>query len=183
MERKIVKKGKSTNGTSFTIRYPKATDVVGVWKYINKLSKEKTYIRFQGEEIPLEDEEKYVKECLKKISENKSVVLFLIVDNKIHGICGVDLHDKTENHIASLGLSVDRSVRGQGLGKELLEVIIEEAKKKLKGLHIIKLDVKHPNTIAINLYKQLGFEQYGHLPHGTIHQDEFVDMIFMYKKV
>ena len=56
----IVEEGESKKGMVFTIRYPKSDDAVSVWEYINRLSKERTYIRFQGEEISLEKEGKYI---------------------------------------------------------------------------------------------------------------------------
>ncbi len=183
MKTDIAEEGLSKQGAAYTICYLSADDVEGVWEYINKLSQERTYIRFQGEKISLEDEEKHIQKKIREISENKSVVLLLLVDNKVHGICNIDLHDRTESHIASLGLSVDQTIRGQGLGKKLLHNSIEEAKKKLTGLRIITLEVKQPNTIAISLYKKFGFEQYGYLPQGTTHQDEFVDEVLMYKCV
>lgn len=183
MEEHIIHQGKSNKGISYVIRYPQEHDSNEVWRYINKLSKEKTFVRFQGEVISLEDEIKYIANIQSNIAKNKSVVLFLVIDNSIHGICNIDLHDKTESHVASLGISVDHDVRGQGLGKVLMQVTIEEAKKKLENLKIIKLELKEPNTVAFHLYTELGFLQYGYLPKGTSHQGDYVDEIFMYKEV
>lgn len=175
--------GITQEGIHYSLRYPKSDDGKAVWTYINELSKEKTYIRFQGEEIPLKDEEKYVENKIIEIKEKKCVVLFLMIENKVKGICAIDLLDKTENHVARLGISVSRETRGKGLGEILMTQTIDEAKKQLPGLKIIKLEVKHPNTTAITLYKKLGFLQYGYLPQGTSHHGKLVDEIFMYKLI
>jgi RimJ/RimL family protein N-acetyltransferase len=183
MENQIVIEGKSKTDRPFLIRYPGKQDAQEMCEYINKLSQERTYIRFQGEVISLEEEEKYLNSKLQQIEQHKSVDLLLIIDNKIHGICGVEMFDRTEDHVGLFGLSVDQSVRGEGLGEILMQTTLDEAKKHLHGLRIIKLEVKHPNTIAYQLYEKLGFKKYGHLPLGTKHQNEFVDEIFMYKEV
>lgn len=183
MDNYIVAKGKSKTGRSFIIRYPGMDDIQDVCDYINKLSRERTYIRFQGEEISLEEESKYLKGRLSDISQHKSVHLFLIIDGKVHGVCGIDLFDKTENHIALLGLSVDQSVRGEGLGEILLRTTIEESRKHLTGLKIIRLEVKEPNFGAKKLYEKVGFKQFGYLPNGTSHQDSLTGEFFMYLEV
>ena len=46
---KIVHRGKTKKGLDIVIRYPVEVDVEMLLKYINSLSKECTFIRFQGE--------------------------------------------------------------------------------------------------------------------------------------
>lgn len=183
MEGKVVRQGQSKTGTSYVIRYPKANDAESAWRYINRLSQEKTFIRFQGEQISFEDEKKYIVNKLKEIEEKKGIILFLEVNDEIHGICNLDLQDRTESHVALLGLSVDQTVRGQGLGKALIETSISEARTHLPGLKIITLAVKSPNAIAIKLYEKFGFKQYGYLPKGTTHRGKLVDEFLMYLNV
>lgn len=33
------------------------------------------------------------------------------------------------------------------------------------------------------MYKQFGFTEYGRLPRGYLHRDQFVDQILMYKNI
>ena len=61
--------------------------------------------------------------------------------------------------------------------------VIEEAKKRLKGLRIIRLSVFGNNPIAQKLYKKMGFSEYGKLPKGLLHKDAFIDHIYMYKEI
>ena len=67
MTGKIVYKGKSKKGNEIIIRYPEKSDLNELWRYINKLSKEKTFVRFQGEEITLKEEEKFVKDTYRNV--------------------------------------------------------------------------------------------------------------------
>jgi RimJ/RimL family protein N-acetyltransferase len=178
----VVQEGTAKDGTEFLIRYPETGDVESVWKYINRLSKERTFIRFQGEEIPIEKEEEYIAKRMREIQEGKDVTLFLVVDGEVQGISGIEMQDRTESHIGVFGLSIDASVRGKGLGETLMRAVMEES-KKLKGLKIITLKVKAPNEVAIALYTKLGFVEHGRLPLGTQHQGAFIDEAMMYKTV
>jgi RimJ/RimL family protein N-acetyltransferase len=180
MKEMIVLIGKTSSNVDYVIRYPKISDVNSAYQYINKLSKEKTYIRFQGEKISYEDEKKWLIKRIKDIKNKKTITLFLIINYKICGICNIDLHDKTESHVGALGLSIDKTMRNQGLGKILIETTIKETKKKLKKLKIITLDVMDPNKKALSLYKKSGFKQYGFLPKGTTYRNRLVDRISMY---
>lgn len=47
----IVYRGETSKGNHILIRYPSKEDAQAMTDYINKLSKEQTYISFQGEEI------------------------------------------------------------------------------------------------------------------------------------
>ena len=53
-----------------------------------------------------------------------------------------------------MNIVVDKSLRGKGLGKKLLEKSIEITKNKR-----ILLEVEENNEIAINLYKAFGFKE------------------------
>ncbi len=183
MEGMVVQEGTSKTGTPYVIRYPKSDDAEGVWKYINRLSKEITFIRFQGEDISLEKEVEVVTNWLKHIEEKKAVVLFLEIAGEIQGITDIEMSSKTEAHTGELGISVDKSVRGQGLGEILMRTILEESVRALPQLEIFMLGVKEPNDIGVKLYEKLGFKEYGRLPNGTTQNGERVGLILMYKNV
>lgn len=48
--------------------------------------------------------------------------------------------------------------RGQRLGSKLLQVVIEEWKRKREGSDVLALDVKVCNISAVRLYLSLGFK-------------------------
>lgn len=52
---------------------------------------------------------------------------------------------------------VDQSVRGKGVGKHLMEKILDESKKL--GLSDIFLYTEEKRKVAIHLYEQLGFHK------------------------
>ncbi len=180
---KIVFKGRTNDGTTYLIRYPKRTDLQEFWRYINELSKEKTFISFQGEEISLKDERVWVNGSLKKIREKKSVQLVVEINGRIEGVSGIDTKGRVNNHVGIFGISIAKDFRGKGIGKKLIELILEETKKNLKHLKIIHLECFANNPTACNLYKSAGFKEYGKLPGGIAYKDDFVDEILMYKEI
>ncbi len=91
MEEKVVYQGKSKKRTPFVIRYPVIGDVHQMWEYINRLSKEKTFVTFQGEDVSLEFETNYLTKQLNRIAKNQTVQLCVFVDNKLVGISGIDM--------------------------------------------------------------------------------------------
>ncbi|MBI4097434.1 MAG: GNAT family N-acetyltransferase [Candidatus Levybacteria bacterium] len=183
MEGKVVYQGKSKKGNAFIIRYPVMGDVRKTWEYINKISKEKTFIMYQGEEISLEHETDYLTKQLQKIAKNQSVVLLVFIGEKLIGISGIDMRDRATSHQGVFGISIDRDFRGEGIGKKLIEIIIKEAKEKIPQLKIISLGVFGDNPKACKIYESFGFVELGRLPEGILHNGKYVDHIYMYKAV
>ena len=60
MSEKIIYTTKTKTGKTISFRYPAIDDVQVVTDFINKASKERTFITFQGEQQSLEDEQKYL---------------------------------------------------------------------------------------------------------------------------
>jgi len=179
----IIFKGKTKTGKEIVVRYPELGDEKEMLAYINKLSKEKTFIRLQGEELTLVDETKYLKSQLEKIKNNKTVQLLVFNNKKLVGISGIDMKDKTEKHLGVLGISIAKDFRSDGLGKLLMELILKEAENTILELKIVTLEVYSTNNVARNLYKKFEFKEYGNLPNGVTRRNKFEDAIFMYKNI
>lgn len=174
--------GGSTSRGEYLIRYPAVGDAPAMCAYINPLSKEKTYILFQGEEITLEAEQAYLESQLKKIAHQSLVQHFAVAEDQIIGIAEVGLKDKVESHIGTFGISIAREWRGLGIGSALMRETLAEAQRHLAPLEIITLSVFGNNERAIQMYHHFGFEEYGRLPGGVIHRGQYVDHIFMHKR-
>ena len=150
-----------------------------MWEYINTLSKEKTFIRFQGEKISLKEETVYLDTMLKKIEAKKAVKILAFCEKELIGICDVNIQDKTERHIGLFGITIKKEWRNKGIGKKLMDLTINEARNNLKGLQLIILGVFANNPKAIKMYHRFGFKKYGLLPNGVYLQDKLVDHINM----
>lgn len=82
-------------------------------------------------------------------------------------------------HQSLFAIIVDEKVRGKGIGAKLLRELMALAKEQFQ-LEYIHLEVYQGNP-AINLYRRLGFEQYG--VHRRFMKDKgrYIDKILMQK--
>ena len=82
-------------------------------------------------------------------------------------------------HIATLGMSVRADVRGQGVGRALLDAALEWA--PTAGLTRIELYVYARNLPAIALYEKAGFQHEGRRRNFIREGDVFLDDLVMAK--
>jgi len=183
MTEKIIYTTKTKTGKTISFRYPTINDVQILTSFINKASKEKTFIRFQGEQQSLEEEKKWLESTIKNIDNKEEVYLMAFIDNELAGTGNVKQEKFTRKHLGLFGIVVDSNFRGEGVGETLMKLVISEAIKNIKGLKIINLECFATNFIAQNLYKKMGFIEYGRFPGASKHKGKFIDEILMYKKV
>lgn len=177
----IIFGGKTSKRIPITIRYPKTDDLQDLLNYINTLSRERTYITFQGEQVTKEEEKKFSDDILAKMNKNEDVHLLVYSKNTLIGIGNITLKERNEKHVGVFGISVAKDFRKQGIGKLLTEKVLEEAKKNLPTLKIVTLVVYSNNHVAIEMYKNFRFKKYGLLPNGIVYRGNFVDQILMYQ--
>lgn len=180
---KIIFQGQTATGNGFVIRYPKSDDVRMLHRYINTLSKEQTYVTFQGETISIKKEQEFLDYQLKRIDQKLATLLLLDIDGLVAGVGGIDLKDHTSSHVGVMAISLAKEIRGKGIGGLFLDKLLEEARKNLSDMKLITLSVFAVNSAAIHLYQRFGFIEYGRLPGGIFYKGEFVDQIEMCKEV
>ena len=81
---KIIKRA-VINDQEFVFRLPKKDDLEDLCRYINTLSQERTFIRFQGEEVTLEQEADYLDDLLEKIKKNRVLAVLVLNQGEIIG--------------------------------------------------------------------------------------------------
>lgn len=183
MQGKIVLQFTTKKGTEITIRYPKSGDALGLQEFINKVSLEKTYIRFQGEQQSLETETEWLNHQIRQIEENKAVMMLVEHDGKIIGNSTIEMKTLVENHIGLFGLVIAEDFRHEGIGTLLMKNTMTEAEHSIPELKIIELSVFANNPLAKSIYEGFGFKEYGVLPEGILHRGKYVDHIYMFKKI
>lgn len=151
-------------------------------RYINALSKERTFILRQGEQISYTDEKKFVQEQIAKIKKDRAVFLLVFSGATLIGSSGITLGAGAKSHVGDFGIIIAKNFRDQGIGTLLMKLTLAEAKKRLKGMKIITLGVFANNPRAIALYKKFGFKRYGTLPGGVFLRGKFADEHFMYRR-
>ena len=81
------------------------------------------------------------------------------------------------SHTCEFGMSVLQSHRNQGLGKQLLEALVNWAKES--NLEIIELNVFSNNKAGINLYEKAGFVFDGIRKNYIKQEEKYCDLIHM----
>lgn len=70
-----------------------------------------------------------------------------------------------------------------GFLKKIIELTISESINHISAMKIITLGVFASNTVAHKMYQDFGFVEYGNLPDGIHHNDNYVNHLYMYKVV
>ena len=71
----IVWEGRSRQGKNIVIRSLQQDDAEALCRYMNALSKERTFVRFQGEKFTLEEETAYISGQLQRLKLSQGIQL------------------------------------------------------------------------------------------------------------
>jgi ribosomal protein S18 acetylase RimI-like enzyme len=81
-------------------------------------------------------------------------------------------------HVADLNIAIHIGWQRKGIGRKLLEQIIDLAKGS-SAIEKIQLNVRASNIPAISLYKKMGFQEEGRLKNRVKVKDRYIDDIIM----
>lgn len=62
----IIFEGKTSKGRGFIIRYPQEGDAQAMCDHMNALSDERTFVRYQGEKVIIEEEREFLQKNYKE---------------------------------------------------------------------------------------------------------------------
>lgn len=168
------------------VRYPKWEDLDQMVSYSNGLSQEDIYLTYSGETITREGEMYYLAEVFKGMEREDNIYLGCYVENTLIGSCTISrdlISRKRSYHVGVFGITIAKEFRSMGLGYSLAHITINQARKRIPGLKILTLNVYNENSIALRLYKKLGFREAGSIPSAVWYRGTYIDEIKMYKKL
>lgn len=180
---KVIKQYQLHSQKELTLRYPQQSDVQALMTYINDLSQEKTFISYQGQQMTLEEEEKYLQGLLHKMKKQNKQSILALDEDRIVAHFEVTRGARTEKHIGLFGAGISSGCRDQGLGTFLLALTEKLIPANLPGIEILRLQVHADNDRGIHLYKKMGFRQFGRLLRGVKLENRYEDLIYMYKNL
>lgn len=73
-------------------------------------------------------------------------------------------------------IAVDAAAHGRGIGRALTAALIADAQKT--GIEVLTLDARGDNSTALQLYRSLGFTEYGRLPDFVAVGEHRYDKVF-----
>ncbi|WP_342513823.1 GNAT family N-acetyltransferase [Sporosarcina sp. FSL K6-1522] len=140
--------------------------------FYNIVGGETDFLSFGGNEFSREVEE-YQAFIATTQQEQNSIILLATLHDEIIGIASITSSQKDRTkHVGTLGIVVSERFTGQGLGRVLMEQLIEWAASN--GVtNKISLVTREDNLLAIELYEKLGFEK-----EGLILKDSFIHGVY-----
>ncbi|WP_186668135.1 GNAT family N-acetyltransferase [Sporosarcina sp. BP05] len=105
--------------------------------------------------------------------EQNSIILLATVNDKIISIASINSSQKNRiKHVGTLGIVISEQFTGQGLGRKMMEQLIQWAASN--GVtNKISLVTREDNNLAIELYEKLGFEK-----EGLVLKDTLIDGVY-----
>ena len=169
------------NGKTCLLRLAEESDAEMLLEYLKVTSAETPYMAREPEEVrtSVDEEVEFIR---KKREEPRALHLLAFVDGAFAGSCsfGPASDRMRSQHRCHMGISLYRTFWGQGVGTALVGEILDGA--KAAGFEQMELDVVSVNAPAIGLYKKMGFEVTGTVPHAFKYQDgTYADFLFMVK--
>lgn len=134
----------------------------------------------EEENVPLD----VVRARLDSQSPATNLVFGAFVDDKVVGMTGLrrDTFRKAAHKARIWGMYVSPEFQSQGIGRRLLEAVID-AGRKMGGVEQLHLEVVVGNGPARSLYLALGFQSYGVEKRALRVGDTYVDEELMFLKL
>ena len=111
--------------------------------------------------------------------EDHEVVVVAEVDSRIAGFAGYGGF-RTQDGYASTAensVFVREGMRGQGVGKKLLEGLLEAA--RARGVHVVVAAVSSDNLASLSLHLSSGFVRVGYLPEVGQKFGRWLDLVLL----
>lgn len=170
---------KSKSGAGVVIRSAAKQDAAAILELSTAVIGEEIYQLTSGSEfkMTIEAEEKWIESHR---ANPNHIILVAEMNSKIVGLLDfANGHRQRIAHTGEFGMSVGKSVRDQGIGSLLLQVLIDWAVKN-ETIEKVGLSVHNNNERAIALYKKMGFEIEGIRRRDLKYGDgQYVDTVVM----
>lgn len=151
-----------------------ARALIGLTKHVGK---ETNYLTFGPEGIDLTVAQEMDLIQTFAVSE-KNLMLVVEVDDQIIGMGNLaTFGSQKQAHVAEIGLSLIQEYWGYGIGRLLMEDLLDFAREV--DLKVITLEVVKDNQRAVKLYERFDFEIVGTLKQRLKHNCTYYDSYIM----
>lgn len=175
---KVIKTYKSKKGNDVVFRYPTTEDFFIVWKYACDLAAEDTFVELSGLPPGEDEERKWFEQMITSASEGSAVYLHVYINQVLVGSGEVSKGKYRRKHVGHLGISLAPQYREEGVGTELMKLLIEQS--KMLGIRLIELSCYENNPRALHVYEKLGFQKIGIMPNAIAWKGGYVGEVKMY---
>jgi RimJ/RimL family protein N-acetyltransferase len=166
------------DGRTARLRRATPDDAAAMLEYLGRVGGETPYLTFGAEGPGLAESEE--RDFLERVgrADNALAIVVLVNDRIVGGLHFEGGRRSRIRHIGEFGISVAQEYAGLGIGRAMLEYLIEWAEG---GGVIRKIDLKvrADNAAAIRLYQRMGWRVEGRLTRDTLMDGEFHDCLVM----
>lgn len=160
------------NRKEVIIREAEKSDAEQMISFYNFVGGETDFLSFGKDDFrknPAEYEN-YIEDIKK---EYNSIILLAITEGEIIGIATINSNQKTRTrHVGVLGIVIKKRYWGLGLGKKLMNLLINWAKSNNITKKILLLTNEN-NKAAQDLYKKVGF-----IEEGLLTKDNYINGVY-----
>jgi RimJ/RimL family protein N-acetyltransferase len=166
------------DGRQVVIRRATPDDAAEALAYLSMVGGETANLTFGPEGPGLSEPEE--REYLGRVAgSDNSLAIFAIVDGRFVGSLTFDGGRRERlRHVGEFGISVARAYAGLGIGRALIEYMLEWAQSS-GVVRKINLKVRVDNEAAIRLYRGMGWVEEGRTTRDTLIDGTFNDCLFM----
>ncbi len=145
-------------GCEIILRNARTSDAENLINYLKITTSETPWLIREPEEVTLsvEEEQRFIRGIM---DADRELMLVAVIDGKHVGNCSLMSLGgyKRYSHRCDIAIALYQEYCGRGIGKMMLETVLETAKKV--GYEQAELEVIADNRNAIALYENLGFEK------------------------
>lgn len=168
------------DGREILLREPRASDLKEFLRHINQQVKDRTEGININEKITLAQERVWLAGLLREVRSKRKVMLVFEHGKRVVGSCSLERKIGRGAHIAVFGIGMEKEYRHRGIAMQAVPVLISLARKRMKGLRIIELEVLSYNKPAQAAYKKLGFRKKATLPDAAMNRGKLYPKHVMY---
>lgn len=161
-------------GHNIKLRSTDISDATTIIEYLKITADETPYLLNESEEISFTKEQE-IEFIQNKINSKKELLLLAFVEDNLIGSCSLTSIGNSTRfaHRCSVSIAIKQNYCNMGIGKLMMETILNIAKQV--GYEQVELEVMSKNKNAIVFYKKLGFRKYGTLPNNIKYKDDSYD--------
>lgn len=172
----------SLGGRELRLRNATEEEADLLLSYFKTVCGETRFLIKEPEEVTLtlEDERQFIR---RQNESDNNLMLLGFLDGEYVGNCSLGGNASSRHrHRATVGIALYQKFTGLGIGRIMLEQLIEAATEM--GLEQLELEVVADNERAIALYKKIGFEVCGTFPRNMKYKDgTYADAYWMMKRL
>lgn len=173
---KILHRFTARDGREVILRTPKWEDLDDLMVFINSLVEEGADI-IRDQKVTRDQEADWLGRKLAILEKGNAFNLVAEVEGRAIAIAELQRKSGCSNHVGGLAIGIRKNYRDVGIGTQLLNSLIAQA--KIIGLKILTIEAFSTNKRALHVYEKVGFKQTGSRPKFFYRHGKYIDEVIM----